>query len=261
MCCYIVRMAELVQVQREDAIVTLTLNRAEARNALSPELIDAMKKAVEAVGRDAVGGNHPVRIMILAGAGKSFCAGMDLKGVMDNPTKMAEMLRGLSVFMRRVRRLPIPTIARVQGAAVGGGCGLMVVTDFAFTHPESKVGYPEVDLGVCPAVVAPWLIKKIGSGKARAMLLAGGTMSGDEGLKAGLASHLVPQDQLESATMDFARRLLKGGPHAMTVTKRWLNELDGSMEEGPFEKAAELSAQVIAGEEAQARLRKIFANG
>ena len=254
-------MPELVQVQNTEGIATLTLNRAEARNALSPELIDAMNVSVEQIGRDAAAGNGSMRVMILAGAGKSFCAGMDLKGVMDNPKKMAEMLRGLSIFMRRVRRLPIPTIARVQGAAVGGGCGLMVVTDFAFTHPEAKVGYPEVDLGVCPAVVAPWLIKKIGAGKARAMLLAGGTMSGEEGLKAGLASHLVTLDQLESASLDFARKLLKGGPHAMAVTKRWLNELDGSMEETPFEKAAELSAEVIAGEEAQARLRKIFAAG
>jgi enoyl-CoA hydratase/carnithine racemase len=134
----------------------------------------------------------------------------------------------------------------------------MVVTDFAITHPEAKVGYPEVDLGVCPAVVAPWLIKKIGAGRARAMLLAGGTMNGREGFAAGLASHLVDKDQLEAATQELAAKLVKGGPHAMAVTKHWLNELDGSLEEAPYDKAAELSAKVIAGEEAQTRLRKIF---
>ena len=155
-------MADLVLTTIEEGIATLTLNRPEARNALSPELIEAMNAAVEALGRQAAGGG--VRVMILGGTGKSFCAGMDLKGVLSDPKKMAEMLRGLSRFSRAVRRLPIPTIARVQGAAVGGGCGLMVVTDFAITHPEAKVGYPEVDLGVCPAVVAPWLIKKIGAG-------------------------------------------------------------------------------------------------
>jgi methylglutaconyl-CoA hydratase len=104
--------------------------------------------------------------------------------------------------------------------------------------------------------VAPWLIKKIGAGRARAMLLAGGTMSGQDGFAAGLASHVVAADQLESAVRELAEKLVKGGPHAMAVTKQWLNELDGSMEEAPFDKAAELSAQVIAGEEAQARLRK-----
>lgn len=250
-------MAGLVQIQIAQNVATLTLNRPEARNALSPELIGAMDEAVTEVTRETASGGA-VRALILAGAGKVFCAGMDLKGVMSDPIAMSGMLHGLSKVMRRIRRLPIPTIARVQGAAVGGGCGLMVVTDFAMTHPEAKVGYPEVDLGVCPAVVAPWLIKRIGAGRARAMLLAGGTMSGQEGFAAGLASHLVEAPQLEAATLELAAKLAKGGQHAMAVTKRWLNELDGSMEEVPFEKAAELSAQVIAGDEAQSRLRKIF---
>lgn len=249
-------MSELVLTSIENGIATLTLNRPDARNALSFELIEAMNVAIESLARETNGGS--IHVMILAGAGKSFCSGMDLKGVLSDPKKMAEMLRGLSQFSRKIRRLPIPTIARVQGAAVGGGCGLMVVTDFAITHPESKVGYPEVDLGVCPAVVAPWLIKKIGAGRARAMLLAGGTMSGEDGYKVGLASHLVPESLLESAAREMATKLLKGGANAQSVTKRWLNELDGSMEDAPFDKAAELSAQVIAGDEAQQRLRKIY---
>ena len=254
-------MPDLVQTTISEGIATLTLNRPEARNALSPDLIDRMNEAVLEIARQAQDqgpGGPTVSAMILAGAGRVFCAGMDLKGVLSDPKKMSQMLCGLSVFMRAVRRLPIPTIARVQGAAVGGGCGLMVVTDFAITHPEAKVGYPEVDLGVCPAVVAPWLVKKIGAGRARAMLLAGGTMSGEDGFAVGLASHLAPAEELEAASLQLAGKLLKGGRHAMAVTKRWLNELDGSMEEEPFERAAELSAQVIAGEEAQTRLRKIF---
>jgi methylglutaconyl-CoA hydratase len=249
-------MSDLTLTSTDNSVVTLTLNRPDARNALSPELIDAMNAAIDDIARRAAAGE--VRVMILAGAGKSFCAGMDLKGVLSDPQRMAQMLRGLSQFSRKVRRLPIPTIARVQGAAVGGGCGLMVVTDFAFTHPEAKVGYPEVDLGVCPAVVAPWLIKKIGAGRARAMLLAGGTMSGEEGFKVGLATHLVGEASLVQASVELAERLLKGGANAIAVTKRWLNELDGSMEDAPFERAAELSAQVIAGDEAQQRLRKIY---
>ena len=83
-------------------------------------------------------------------------------------------------------------------------------------------------------------------------------MSGEDGFRAGLATHLVPQDQLESAALELAGKLIKGGPNAMSVTKRWLNELDGSMEDASFEKAAELSAQVIAGDEAQQRLRTIY---
>ena len=171
---------------------------------------------------------------------------------------MREMLGLLSQAAQRIRLLPVPTIACVQGAAIGGGCGLMVVCDFAFTHPESKVGYPEVDLGVCPAVVAPWLIKKIGAGKARAMLLAGGTMSGQQGFNAGLATHICDLEDLPTAATAFALNLARGGKEALAVSKRWLNELDGSLDDVVLLKAANLSADVIAGDEAQSRLKPLF---
>ena len=250
---YLAYMPELVLLTIDDGIATLTMNRPEARNALSLQLINAMGDALGQIEAD-----DTLRVMILTGAGKCFCSGMDLKGVMSDPITMADMLRGLSQITRRIRRLTIPVIARVQGAAVGGGCGLMVTADVAITHPEAKVGYPEVDLGLCPAVVAPWLMRRIGPGRARAMLLAGGTMTGTEGFEAGLASHLVEADQLESTATELARSLCKGGKEALAVTKRWLNELDGSQEDAVLDKAAELSAKVIAGEEAQTRLRELF---
>ncbi|MBT4524129.1 MAG: enoyl-CoA hydratase/isomerase family protein [Phycisphaerae bacterium] len=244
----------MIRITELNNIVTLTLNRAGKHNALSAEMIGAIH-----VGLDEIEQNADMRVLILAGEGRSFCAGMDLKGVLDNPPAMGEMLRGLAKASLRIRSLQVPTIARVQGAAVGGGCGLMVVCDFAFTHPESKVGYPEVDLGVCPAVVAPWLIKKIGAGKARAMLLAGGTISGKQGFEAGLATHLYALDDLPSAVMHFAKNLAKGGKNAISTTKHWLNELDGSLNEAMLQKGADLSAKIIADDEAQERLRQIYA--
>ena len=250
--------ADLVLTNLTDGVATVTLNRGDKANALNRELIAALGAAIDAIaGRCAPAGD--VRVVVLAGAGKAFCAGMDLRGVIDDPVAMGDMLRGLSRASRALRRLPVPTIARVQGAAVGGGCGFMAVTDFAVTHPEAKVGYPEVELGIGPAVVAPWLIKKIGAGRARAMLLAGGTMTGQQGFEAGLATHLCAQDQLDATVADIARRLAAGGPNALAVTKRWLNELDGSNEDAVLDRAADLSAQVIAGAEAQERLRRAFA--
>jgi len=248
---------DLVLTSVVDGIATVTLNRGDKANALNRELIAAFGASIEAIAaRCAPAGD--VRVLVIAGAGKAFCAGMDLRGVMDDPVAMGDMLRDLSRASRALRRLPVPTIARVQGAAVGGGCGLMVVTDFAVTHPEAKVGYPEVDLGICPAVVAPWLVRKIGAGRARAMLLAGGTLSGQQGHEAGLATHLCAADQLDATVADLARRLAGGGPNALAITKRWLNELDGSMDDAVLDRAAELSAQIIAGAEAQERLRKAF---
>ena len=244
----------MIRITEQKNIVTLTLNRAGKHNALSVEMIQAMH-----VGLDEIEQNSNMRCLVLAGEGRSFCAGMDLRGVIDDPEVMGTMLRELAKASKRIRNLPVPTIARVQGAAVGGGCGLMVVCDFAFTHPESKVGYPEVDLGVCPAVVAPWLVKKLGAGRARAMLLAGGTMTGKQGFEAGLATHLCGLDDLPGAVNEFAENLAKGGKNALATTKMWLNELDGSLDDDILQKGADLSAKIIAGPKAQARLRPLYA--
>ena len=245
-------MSELVTLTFEGPAATITLNRPDKRNALSLELINAVHASLDELEQcDA-------RIAVLAGAGKSFCAGMDLQGVLNDAAEMGRMLHGLAKAMKRIRRLTIPTIACVQGAAVGGGCGLAVVCDLALTHADARLGYPEVSLGVCPAVVAPWLIRKIGAGPARAMLLQGGTMSGDEALARGLVDRVVPRDTLESTAKEMAVDLAKGGQHAMAVTKQWLNELDGSLDDAPLARAADLSAEVITSDEAQSRLRQLF---
>ncbi|MSQ89873.1 MAG: enoyl-CoA hydratase/isomerase family protein [Phycisphaerales bacterium] len=251
-------MDELVHLSIEQGCATITLRRTDARNALSFELIHALASTIAQVSARITSAPHEVRVVVIAGEGKSFCAGVDLKAVLHDALRMGGMLQQLSMALLALRQLPVPTIARVQGAAIGGGCGLVVVCDFAVTHPEAKLGYPEVDLGVCPAVVAPWLVKKIGAGPARAMLLAGGTMRGDEAFNRGLVTHCVARDQLESTTAELVARLMTGGPHALACTKRMLNELDGSNDARIAREAAELSAKVIAGPEAQAHLSRHF---
>ena len=243
----------LIETTRQQDVVTLKLNRPEKRNALSPDLIAAMHGALDVVELDA-----SIRVVILGGLGKCFCAGMDLRGVLDDSAAMGEMLRELARATVRLRALPVPTIARVHGAAIGGGCGLAAVTDLAVTHPEAKLGYPEVTLGVCPAVVAPWLIRKIGSGPARAMLLQGGTHSGETALAMGLVDRVVPREDLDQVVQDMAGTLAKGGRDAIAVTKKWLNELDGSIDPEMLDRGAALSAEVIAGDEAQLRLQPLY---
>jgi len=242
-----------VEHSRQDDVVTLELNRPDKRNALNPELIASLQDAITTVEQD-----NTIRVLILGGRGPAFCSGMDLQGVLDDPVAMGGMLQDLARTTLRIRALPIPTIARVHGAAIGGGCGLCAVTDLAISHPEAKLGYPEVTLGVCPAVVAPWLTRKIGAGPARALLLQGGQLSGTEAASKGLVDELVPEPELEMAVTLLAKKLAGGGPDAIAVTKQWLNELDGSIDAAMLDRGAALSAEVIAGEEAQARLRPFF---
>lgn len=238
-------------------ISTFTLNRPDARNALSIDMLRDMHAAIEqAQSAAARGGGGPI-VMILTGAGRSFCAGMDLKQVLGDPDKPRELLTSLADFTVKLRNLPLLTIASVNGAAIGGGCGLVTVCDFALTHAEAKLGFPEVDMGVCPAVVAPWLVKKVGAGRARAILLQGGLMNGREAQAAGLVGECVDSSEgLGNAVRALAERLATGGPSALRVTKHLLNELDGSAESSGVERrAAELSASVLATPEAQAMLR------
>ncbi len=240
----------LIEISREAGIVTLELNRPEKRNALSPELIQSLHAALDDLEADS-----SMRVLIVAGRGKCFCAGMDLRGVLTDAVAMGDMLRGLATATLRIRTLPVPTIARVHGAAIGGGCGLAAVTDLAVTHPEAKLGYPEVTLGVCPAVVAPWLIRKIGAGPARAMLLQGGTLTGEAAHAAGLVDRVLPLESLAAGTAAMATKLATGAAAAIAVTKQWLNQLDGSTDEAMLIRGADLSASVIASDEAQARLK------
>ncbi|MEM7623744.1 MAG: enoyl-CoA hydratase/isomerase family protein [Planctomycetota bacterium] len=192
-----------------------------------------------------------------------FCAGMDLKDVVidaaaggsGDPDLPLALLESLARLTGRIRRLPCVTVARVNGAAIGGGCGLACVCDVALTHADAKLGFPEVDLGICPAVVAPWLVKKIGAGPARAVLLRGGLMSGADAFSLGLVDEVAPdRDALDTLCDAVVARLLEGGPAALAATKKLVNELDGSLDDDVLLRGAALSAEILARDEAQAKL-------
>lgn len=251
-------MNDLVRTSVESGCATITLARPESRNAMSLALIQDLRAAITSIAAKIAEHPQSVRVVVIAGEGKSFCAGMDLRAVAQDPVRMGEMLKELSRTLLAIRELAVPTIARVQGAAIGGGCGIVVVCDFAVTHESAKLGYPEVDLGVCPAVVAPWLIKKIGAGAARAMLLMGGTMSGIDAHARGLVSHCVAEPELDETVKTIVARLLSGGANALACTKKFLNQLDGSLDHAVGDEAASLSARVIAASEAQERLARIY---
>lgn len=243
-------MNELVLTDVQNTVATVTINRPEARNALSIDLLHALHAAVSEIGR-----MPQVSVVVFTGAGKSFCAGMDLKAVLGDPDAPLVLLTKLAELCIAIRALPAVTVAKVNGAAIGGGCGLSTVCDMSLTHADSKMGFPEVDLGVCPAVVAPWLVRKIGAGPARSMLLRGGTMTGAQAHAARLVDHVVPTlAELDTATKELTDRLSTGGPEALRATKRLLNQLDDSLNAELSREAAELSARVLKSPEAQEML-------
>jgi methylglutaconyl-CoA hydratase len=242
-------------------VARLTLRRPDRRNALSIELIAALREQVARLGALGAGADGP-KVVVLGGEGRAFCAGMDLQAVLGDPAMPGRLLGTLAELTLEVRALPMVVIARVHGAAIGGGCGLTCVCDMALTHDGAKVGFPEVDLAVCPAVVAPWVVRKVGAGRARQILLRGGLLSGAEAAAMGLMDRSTPTPEaLDGAVEELAQRIAGGGRLALAATKGLLNRLDGSLDGASVREGARLSAEVVASDEAQAALRARFGGG
>lgn len=231
-------------------VARLTINRPEQRNALSLDLLNALHARVDELrARD-------VSLCVITGEGKAFCAGMDLKAVLGNPAGSLELLTMLAELTYKIRTLECITLGVVNGAAIGGGCGIVTVCDLAITFAHNKMGFPEVDLGVCPAVVAPWLVRKIGPGRARSVLLAGGLMDGTQARDIGIVSSLVEHHaDLHEASERMIAHLSASAPNAIRATKGLLNTLDGSLDRDLLLRAAKLSADVLNTPTTQAMLR------
>lgn len=246
-------MTDLARLDIDGGIATLTLNRPDKRNALSVDLLAQLHERVDALAQ-----MKDVHCVVLAGEGKSFCAGMDLKAALNIPGAPAKLLSSIAELTIKLRSLPQITVARVQGAAIGGGCGLVAVSDIAVTHKSCTLGYPEVDLGVCPAVVAPWLVRSVGAGRARRVLLSGGLMSGEDAHRLGLVAYLTEDGALDEQVDALVERLRSAGPRALMETKRLLNALDGEELAARVREGAVISAEVVDGAEARERLAKVY---
>ena len=244
----------LAMVDRDGPVATLRLNRPDAHNALSLDLLNALRSSVREIGAMS-----DVHVCVVTGEGKSFCAGMDLRAVLDDPDAPGRLLREIAELTIELRALPMVTIAHVNGAAIGGGCGLMCVCDLAMTHADAKLGFPEVGLGVCPAVVAPWVAASIGPGAARRMLLTGGLMSGVEAHQRGLVTRLAStRDELATVVSEAVERLRGAGPRAIAATKSWLNDMEESRLSELVRRGAVISADVISDPNARAALKRAF---
>jgi methylglutaconyl-CoA hydratase len=230
-----------LQLTTENGIATITLNRPDKRNAISYELIDDLLAALEEVSLS------PALVLILTGAGKAFCSGMDLENLksllgrspeqslMDSQT-MARLFRSLYEF-------PKPTIAAVNGPAIAGGCGLATLCDFTLSAPDAKFGYTEVRIGFVPAIVSTFLLRQIGEKQARDLLLTGRIIAADEALRIGLINEVVPAGKLMNRAAELAELLMENSPASLRYTKRLLSdharrELDHQIETAVRENAA-----------------------
>ena len=229
-----------LQLAVDSGIATITLNRPDKRNAISYELIDDLIRALEEVK------NSAARTLILTGAGKAFCSGMDLDDLKSligrTPEQNLEDSRKMVSLFRSLYEFPKPTIAAVNGAAIAGGTGLALLCDFTLTAPEAKFGYTEVRIGFVPAIVATFLLRQVGEKIARDLLLTGRIFEVQEALKMGLINEIVPAEKLLPRARELAAQLAENSPLSLFNTKRLLTdharaELDMQIEAAVRENA------------------------
>jgi methylglutaconyl-CoA hydratase len=236
-----------IEVTRDGNLATITLNRPDKRNAISYELIDELLRALDDIA------DSDARALILTGAGKAFCSGMDLDNLkaltknteadnLRDSQTMARLFRGLYEFSK-------PTIAAVNGAAVAGGCGLATLCDFTIASTEAKFGYTEVRIGFLPAIVSTFLIRQIGEKRARDLLLTGRIISAEQALAYGLATEVVAPDQLMPRVHDIAASLVENSPASLRATKRLLSAFAQSELDEQIQLAVKENANIRATED------------
>lgn len=220
-------MSDSLQHHRNGPVVRLRLHRPDLHNAFDADLIGALTAALIALGED-----RTLRAVVLEAAGTSFSAGADLNWMRAMATATEDENRAdalaLARLMRVLDELPHPTVARVQGAAFGGGVGLIACCDIAIGVPEAKFGLTESRLGLLPAVISPYVIDAIGARQARRWFATAETFDAAEALRIGLLHAVVPADALDDAVNRQLDLLLRAGPHAASEAKALVRRVAAS---------------------------------
>ncbi len=239
----------IVNYNVEDRVAYITLNRPEKRNALNANMVTALKEAFEEGKNDEL-----AKVIVLKAEGDVFCAGADLaylqqlqKNTYEENLADSHHLKSL---FHQIYTHPKIVIAKIQGHAIAGGCGLASVCDFSLASPETKFGYTEVRIGFIPAIVSLFLIRKIGEGKSRELLLSGELISAEDALSFGLINKVVPLDELDQTVGSLTQNLVeKNSAQSMALTKEMIaNIQEMDMTEG-LSYAAEMNAKARATED------------
>jgi len=228
----------------DSGVATVTLNRPDKRNAISSQVIAELVQALEEVKQSAA------RVLILTGAGKAFCSGMDLENLKSmigrSPEQSLEDTRTMANLFRTLYEFPKPTIAAVNGPAIAGGTGLALLCDFTLAVPEAKFGYTEVRIGFVPAIVATFLLRQVGEKVARDLLFTGRIFDAEEALRLGLITQIVPGDTLMEQVRRLAAQLMEYSPLSLAYTKRLLSEHARSELDAQIETAIRENAGIRA---------------
>jgi methylglutaconyl-CoA hydratase len=213
-----------ILVETEAAVARVRLDRPEKRNAFD----DVMAAELDAAfaGLEA---EPDLRAVVLEGAGEVFCAGGDLAWMrrVAGYTR-EENLRDAAAFQaafERIDRFPLPVVARIQGAALGGGAGLAAVCDIVVAAADARIGFPEVKLGLVPGVISPYVVRRIGPGHARRLFLTGETFDGYEAQRIGLVHVAAPEKDLDSEVALVLEKLMEVSPPGARACKRLVHEL------------------------------------
>lgn len=223
-------------------LATLTFNRPEKRNAISERMVSDIQSALDEVE------SSRARVAIITGAGKSFCAGMDLDTLADlaneSPAENMENSRRMAKMFRRIWSFSKPLIAAVNGAALAGGCGIATLCDFTLAVPEAKFGYTEVKIGFLPAIVSVFLTRQIGDKQARNLLLTGRVIDPTEAKALGLITEIVPRERLMDRAKELADVLIAASPVSLTRAKRLLTSAAAASVDADLERAILENARI-----------------
>lgn len=249
--------ADPIRINREQATVTITFNRPELHNAFDDRLISELQSALDEIARD-----NSVRLVIIRGAGPSFSAGADLNWMRrmaqaSEADNHADAL-ALAQLLRRLDTLPQATIARVQGAALGGGMGIVSCCDLVIASDNAVFGLTEVHLGLIPAVISPYVVAKIGPGQSRALAVSGRRIKAPQAHAVGLVNECVSEEQLDEAVSKTAKLVLSAAPKAVSEAKqliRAVSHFDGKNSEQEDQLTAAWIARLRVGPEGQEGLR------
>lgn len=229
--------APILLESKGHGVSILTLNRPEKRNALSIALLQELCKQIKTLSE-----SPKERILILNSNGPVFCAGMDLQEVSD--LNLADsVLQGIRETLLALYRTPLITIAAVHGTAIGGGAGLLSCCDFVVATEEAKIGFPELQRGIVPSLISPFLMRQITMRHVRELLLLGPILDAHQALTFGLINRIVSFADLPGALHHLTEELIKGGPQTTKSTKRLLDALDPSSLERDLETCMKFSLE------------------